>query len=112
MIAPELVLPAITWRESFLDALPEYHADGMYLDRSIAVMDADFEAFVASIRAKSDPALLEPGQVPQTDYWLVDGPAYVGRLSLRHWLNESWTRMGGHIGYDVRPSKRLSLIHI
>jgi predicted acetyltransferase len=106
MIAPELVLPAITWRESFLEALSEYHADGMYLHRDIDAIDADFAGFLRSIHASVDPVFTPPGMVPQTHYWLVDGLAYVGRLSLRHGLNDSLRRTGGHIGYDIRPSKR------
>lgn len=36
---------------------------------------------------------------------VVDG-VIVGRLSLRHSLNDSLARVGGHIGYGVIPSQR------
>jgi predicted acetyltransferase len=41
-----------------------------------------------------------------SDFWLIDGDEYVGRLSLRHTLNDALLLWGGHIGYQIRPSKR------
>jgi predicted acetyltransferase len=35
----------------------------------------------------------------------VDG-AIVGRVSIRHELNDHLTHFGGHIGYGVRPAHR------
>ena len=34
------------------------------------------------------------------------GPEFLGRIALRHRLNEYLRTLGGHIGYDVRPSAR------
>jgi predicted acetyltransferase len=46
------------------------------------------------------------GFVPNTFFvGVVDG-GIVGRLSLRHSLNDFLTRVGGHIGYGVVPSQR------
>ncbi|MEN6357753.1 MAG: GNAT family N-acetyltransferase [Armatimonadota bacterium] len=44
--------------------------------------------------------------VPQTMHWLfVDGrPVGVGKL--RHYLNDNLRKLGGHIGYAIRPSER------
>ena len=49
---------------------------------------------------------LRPGRVPMTTFWLYDGHTPVAVSKLRHRLNESLRRVGGHIGYCVRPSKR------
>ncbi len=49
---------------------------------------------------------LPPRFVPASFYvGVVDG-VIVGRLSLRHELNDFLSRVGGHIGYGVRPSQR------
>lgn len=49
---------------------------------------------------------LPPGIVPWTDlYGVVDG-VVVGRVSVRHRLTEALARVGGHIGYGVRPAYR------
>ena len=44
--------------------------------------------------------------VPATHFWLIDGQRYLGDLDLRHCLNDSLRRYGGHIGYTIRPSER------
>jgi predicted acetyltransferase len=44
--------------------------------------------------------------VPFTELWMADGDEYLGRISLRHRLNELLYTWGGHIGYAVRPSAR------
>lgn len=36
----------------------------------------------------------------------VDGLDYLGRLAIRHELTEHLLEVGGHIGYDVRPTAR------
>jgi len=47
-----------------------------------------------------------PGRVPATFLLAeVDG-AIVGRVSIRHELNDYLERFGGHIGYAVRPAHR------
>jgi predicted acetyltransferase len=44
--------------------------------------------------------------VPQTTLWWVSGNEYLGRISIRHLLTVSLREIGGHIGYDIRPSTR------
>jgi predicted acetyltransferase len=54
-----------------------------------------------------DPAAARPrASVPATELWMVEGDEVVGRISLRHELNELLFSWGGHIGYVVRPSAR------
>lgn len=96
------MLPSSRYRESYLEALVEYHAEGRYLDRN----PGNFDAVVARLIAMADPAHVEPGFVPQTTFWLVDGTTYLGRIAIRHELNEDLRQVGGNIGYDIRPSMR------
>ena len=98
----ELVLPSGRYRESYLEALVEYHAEGRYLDRKPENVDA----IVARLIAMADPAHVEAGFVPQTTWWLVDGTTYLGRIAIRHELNEELFKSAGHIGYEIRPSQR------
>jgi predicted acetyltransferase len=44
--------------------------------------------------------------VAATELWMDEGGEYVGRISVRHELNELLHEWGGHIGYAVRPSAR------
>lgn len=71
--------------------------------------------FDASVPFKNYVQLLEdrrlgkdlaPGRVPDTHYFGFVNGEIVGRLSIRHELNEFLTRLGGHIGYGVVPEFR------
>ena len=41
-----------------------------------------------------------------TELWWVEGDEFLGRVGIRHRLTSALLEMGGHIGYDVRPSAR------
>lgn len=103
---PRLIVPDVRVRASFLAAMDEFVVEGRAGWRPTA---AGFGAFVADLRAAERPPL-PPGLVPQTTRWWVEGPderpEYLGRISVRHRLTEQLRRIGGHIGYDVRPSRR------
>jgi predicted acetyltransferase len=66
-----------------------------------------FAEFVAALRHDADEDAPRPaGYVPCTTYWWVADRAYLGRLAIRHRLTPRLREVGGHIGYDVRPSAR------
>lgn len=66
----------------------------------------DVAAYIERCRLYARGAVPK-GHVPATTYWLVDEEgAIVGSCRLRHRLNASLWQDGGHIGYDVRPSRR------
>ena len=47
------------------------------------------------------------GYVPASQFWLVtESGVYIGDVDIRHCLNESLKRYGGHIGYKIRPTCR------
>ena len=69
--------------------------------------DEAFAEFVAAIRDDRLEETPRPvGYVPATELWWVEGDEYLGRIGIRHRLTPSLLEMGGHIGYDVRPSAR------
>lgn len=49
---------------------------------------------------------LEPQYVPQTTYWLYADGVPVGVSKLRDHLTDALRKVGGHIGYCIRPSQR------
>jgi len=49
---------------------------------------------------------LPASHVPSTFLFAFIGPTIVGRVAIRHALNPSLERMGGHIGYVVVPEYR------
>lgn len=101
----KLILPNEQYKESFLEALKEFHAEGNELRYDIENIDKNFDAFIKNVEDRI--AGYDPDQaVPDTLFWLVDNNEFIGRVSLRHRLNEKLKQYGGHIGYYIRPTKR------
>ncbi|MEI6044831.1 MAG: GNAT family N-acetyltransferase [Chloroflexota bacterium] len=101
-----LTAPHEMYRESYLEALQEFHAEGRNLRYDLAQLTQDFGSFVYKLLALSDPLQTTPPQITQTILWLIYGAEFIGRISLRQELDEHMARYGGHIGYEIRPSKR------
>ena len=102
----QLIPPDPTYRASVLEALREFQAEGRSADLDLARVAADFPTYVASLHARADPANMPPERVPETVLWLIDGETFIGRGSIRHTRNEALIRTVGHIGYEIRPSRR------
>ncbi|WP_067481498.1 GNAT family N-acetyltransferase [Actinomadura hibisca] len=116
---PELTPPTATVQESFLLAMKEFQAEGRGRDESSMLCreirrygpawdtPEGFARYVRDLRADALEETPRPeGRVPATSLWWVDGPEYLGRLAIRHRLTPWLLDVGGHIGYDVRPSAR------
>src|SRR5687767_9805931 len=69
--------------------------------------DESFAKFVVGVRADRLEETRRPdGYVPATELWWVDRDEFLGRIGVRHRLTPVLLDVGGHIGYDVRPSAR------
>ena len=79
---PHLITASMRVHRSFLTAMAEFQAEG-----------------------RGGPPR-RGGRVPQTTLWWVSGDEYLGRISIRHRLTAHLREIGGHIGYDIRPSAR------
>lgn len=99
-----LTLPDVAYQASYLEALHEFQQEGRYLHLEPAVLAADFATYVSQLKSRIVQPL--PGRVPETVYWLVEEETFIGQVSLRHTLNEALRQLGGHIGYEIRPSWR------
>ena len=102
----EIKEPSLELKDSYLSALQEFHQEGRNLDEDEKEIEKDFPNFVQHFKDESFGINLQEGRVPQTTYWITDKDGYVGTVSLRHALNEKLLKMGGHIGYEIRFSKR------
>ena len=110
MSASKLIRPDASYRESFLEALREYHDEGRYLYNDIGRLKNDFESFVKELSAERGyphqpyQEWVEP--VPETVTWLVKDDQYIGTAEIRHRLNWHLEKWGGHIHFIIRPSMR------
>ena len=113
---PELVLPTVSVRESFLEAMEEFVAEGAENSPTAAWIEYNapgwqdpevFATFCEAVRADALEETPRPqAHVPCTTLWWVDGDDYLGRIAIRHRLTDVLLEVGGHIGYDVRPTRR------
>jgi predicted acetyltransferase len=111
---PEFIDPTARLRTSFLAAVAEFRADKDYpvpwfvddVDPAALEDPAAFSGYVARVLGERTEAGVRDGFVPATTLWWADGNQFLGRLAIRHRLTEALETLGGHIGYDVRPSAR------
>lgn len=106
----ELVRPSAKYKSSFIEAVREAQAAqsglGDTLKWNVQEIEQDFEAVLKDLSRYEPGNDLPEGFVHSEYLWLVDGDDYLGRVSIRHSLNERLLQFGGHIGYEVRPSAR------
>ena len=112
----ELIRPDSSYRSSFLAAMAEFVAEGRTGDDSMVGADlaewvgrwespTGFAQYVAVTNA-DEHRPRKQGWVRCTNLWWVEGSEYIGRLGIRHQLVPRLVEVGGHIGYDVRRSRR------
>ena len=117
---PTLTVPDVRYHHSFLDAMAGFAAEGRggpddhsMIGRDLRRWSPGWEdpgVFAAYVRSVRDQELEETPRpstfVPATTRWWCEGATYLGRIQLRHRLNDTLRETGGHIGYDVAPAHR------
>jgi len=106
----KLTQPSAQYKISFIEAYKEDYSknprDKYYESLNIEELESDFKNYVEKTIFHSQGKNQPKGYVPETTYWLVDNDEFIGRINIRHQLNEHLLRVGGHIGYDICPSQR------
>ncbi|RJQ34792.1 GNAT family N-acetyltransferase [Candidatus Parcubacteria bacterium] len=101
-----LVRPDTKYKDSYLAAIREAQAEGRKTEFDFDLAENHFERFVRELNEHAEGKHMKEGYVPETVLWLVGGMEYIGRVSIRHRLNDHLLKLGGHIGYDIRRSMR------
>jgi predicted acetyltransferase len=96
-----LIEPTTTWQAAFLDMAHEFLANS---DLRYQAAITDFSGYLQHLQQFAAGTDLPPGIVREATYWALDDATIVGTLRLRHQLNPALEQIGGHIGYEVRPS--------
>jgi predicted acetyltransferase len=117
----ELTLPTVRVRRSFLTAMAEFRGEGRgsagdstmigdeirAFGRAWSYAPEGFAGYVQWLLAQALEDSPRPdGYVASTTMWWVEDDEYLGRIAVRHRLTAQLCEVGGHIGYDVRPSAR------
>jgi predicted acetyltransferase len=102
-----LVLRKLT--ESDVEAFQRAYRATVVTDPTFArgfAADMPFPVYLARLDDDEQGLHLPENYVPSTMYWGFIGSELVGRLMLRHRLNERLRQTGGNIGYVVVPEYR------
>ena len=105
-----LVLASSDYRKSYVEALREGFRRGDQAAMKpgrIDQIEADFDAFIAdATRQTGDIELPDGTLIPKVPFdicWLVDGETFIGETGIRYRLNDWLIKIGGHVGYGIRP---------
>jgi len=100
-----LKLPSVKYQNSFFQAMAEFEEEG---SPQIAkeITEAQFPAYVKRLHDQSVGKNLKEGHIPSMEFWLIDADGYAGRIILGLTYTPDPDRVGNHVGYAVRPSKR------
>ncbi|WP_216402659.1 GNAT family N-acetyltransferase [Arcanobacterium phocae] len=87
-----------------LEANAEFAGSGF--DFLLKCDDETWSHYLARIADERAGVNLPQGRVPATFFGAFVEETLVGRVSIRHALNDYLLQYGGHIGYGVRPEYR------
>ncbi len=104
----KLIKPTVELKEQYLDMIHEWVRTGEKLVPWVLNFDSsNFQQMINQFEDFSHGIGLPDEYVPHSTYWLVDTQNRIlGAVNIRHSLNESLIKRGGHIGYGIRPSER------
>jgi predicted acetyltransferase len=99
----ELIELSAELKDEFFEMAADYKSAGE--DRYDAARE-DFDEYLRRLKMYASGENLPAGHVRANTFFLLADGKLIGRGDLRHRLNARLAVMGGHIGYDVRPSER------
>ncbi len=100
----QLVTPSLKWESEHQAYCKEWGPSKMIPNSFSLDGYTDYSVYLKALRLKQKGS---EHWVPNSNYFLVNGEQkIVAMVSIRHELNDFLWRVGGHIGYSVRPSQR------
>ena len=99
-----LVRPHIKFEQSWKTALDEFASCNISGFWNIPGSPDDIKKYIERTKMQAHGLDLPTGFVPASTFWLVRNQAFIGHLQIRHELTDFLKRIGGHVGYAIRPS--------
>jgi len=101
------IIPAIEHKQAAMEMRREWlDYEGMNIHGSLGFHRYDnYEEWLDHIENNRKGKNLKL-KVPADTYFAAYNGKIVGTVNIRHYLSESLLKIGGHIGYGVRPSER------
>jgi len=101
----KLIEPCTEYMDSFRESIWEYKAKNVSDFQYPAVKTRrEIRAFLRRIKDSRLGRDIPESYVPSSTFWLVDKSQYLGTGNIRHYLTDSLRRLGGNIGYSIRPA--------
>jgi len=100
-----LETPSEKYIDSFFEAMAEFAVEGIP-QVSEDMTREQFPAYVQRLHDQSIGKNLKEGHIPSKEFWIIDDEGFAGRIILGLTYTPSSDRVGHHVGYAVRPSKR------
>lgn len=97
--------PSEKYIDSFFEAVAEFADEGIP-QFSANIAREQFPAYVQRLHDQSVGKNLPEGHVPSKEFWIIDAEGYAGRIILGLSYYPAPDRVGHHVGYAVRASKR------
>ena len=102
----QLIKPTKKYQKSWNEALAEFRVEGLKGFWNWSKDIDSIDDFIQLTKDYEQGKGLPDGWVPSTTYWLIDGDQFIGHINIRHTLTDQLEKVGGHIGYAIRPSAR------
>jgi len=104
----KLVIPSIEYKESYLEALQGFVKEGYCPEGEAERYKSDFQGAVEEELNRSNPDKMTEVQrgILISVFWLVEGDQFLGRVSIKHTLNDFLFKYAGNIGYIINPFRR------
>jgi predicted acetyltransferase len=100
-----LELPSEKYIDSFFQAMAEFAAEGIP-QISLDMTEKQFPDYVKRLHDQAAGKNLKEGHIPSLEFWMIDAEGYAGRIIVGLTFIPTPDRVGHHVGYAVRPSKR------
>jgi len=109
-IGVKLVEPSAEYEKAFIEMIHEWEQTGEKMVPFVLRMDmSDFEVYLQTLYQMKTEVTEGKKTVNSSTFWLVsshDETRTIGAVNIRHDLNEHLLKIGGHIGFGIRPSER------
>lgn len=102
----KLIPPDKKYEESWKEALKEFEEENAIGFWNVPEKPTNIEEYIQRTSDHAKGKNLPENWVPASTFWLVDKDIFIGHINIRHQLTEALKKIGGHIGYAIRPTER------
>ncbi|GKU30518.1 acetyltransferase [Clostridium folliculivorans] len=103
-----LVSPAMEHKDAYNEMMVEWEEEkGHIYPGVIRRKGTDYSSWLETLELYRKRETCPPHLSPSDTFFLVnENNSLLGAISIRHYLSEQLLKLGGHIGYGIRPTER------